>query len=119
MRPTAGLSNVFSGRLTRKADNAALYFALTEADRAHEIGEQMGYSAESGYRLICIDHDLNSIGGDEFEIALVDDAQSRRFLPPSLTDLNFTTEPTQEAGGFKQNSIIFSASERLRSILAF
>ncbi|WP_243055242.1 hypothetical protein [Pseudomonas sp. BP01] len=76
MTLSAVLSDVLSERLTRTADNAALYAALTGADGVRDIGEQMGYSAETGYRLIRVDHDSNSIGTDEFEIALVDDAQS-------------------------------------------
>ncbi|HDS1816156.1 TPA: hypothetical protein QEM96_000778 [Pseudomonas putida] len=76
MTLSAVLSDVLSERLTRTADNAALYTALTGADGMRVIGEQLEYSAETGYRLIRVDRHLNSIDGDEFEIALIDDAQS-------------------------------------------
>nr|WP_314492529.1 hypothetical protein [uncultured Pseudomonas sp.] len=63
-------------RLTRTVENAAFYAALTSAHGVREISELVGYSAEPRYRLIRVDHRLNLIGDNDFEIALVDDAHS-------------------------------------------
>ena len=63
-------------RLTRTADNAAFYAALTSVHGGCELSELVGYSAETGYRLIRVDHRLNMIDNDGFEIALVDDVHS-------------------------------------------
>lgn len=61
--------------LTRTADNSAFYAALTGAEVVSEIGEAAGYSPQPGYRLIRVDRRLDNSSINEFEIALVDDAQ--------------------------------------------
>ena len=58
------------------ADNSAIYAALTGADGVSEIGVHSGYSAQPRYRLIRVDHRLQKGSVDQFEIALVDDAES-------------------------------------------
>ncbi|PZW48219.1 hypothetical protein F477_02423 [Pseudomonas sp. URIL14HWK12:I3] len=63
------------GSLTRTADNAAFYAALTIAGGVSDIGETAGYSAEPNYRLIRVDRQLDSDSVDEFEIALVNDVE--------------------------------------------
>lgn len=63
-------------RLTRTEINAALYASLAATEGGRDISEQVGCSADPGYRLIRVDDRLNAIGSNEFEIALVDDARS-------------------------------------------
>ncbi|MDD2122547.1 MULTISPECIES: hypothetical protein [Pseudomonas] len=65
----------FSRLLTRTAENAAMYAALTRSEEMSNIGGETGYCAEPGYRLIRVDHRLDPTSDNEFEIALVDDAQ--------------------------------------------
>ncbi|AIZ32950.1 hypothetical protein [Pseudomonas parafulva] len=114
MTLSAFLSDMLSERLTRKADNAALYTALTGTDGLREIGEELGYSAENGYRLIRVDRQLNSIGGEEFEIALVDDAQSSVAYYIKVT-LALIPQPTNR--NTAHNRVWRSASHRHSSAL--
>lgn len=62
--------------LARTAENFALYAALTGAEEMRDISELAGYVAQPGYRLIRVDDRLKTLGDTEFEIALIDDAQS-------------------------------------------
>ncbi|AVF57467.1 hypothetical protein JRG49_01630 [Pseudomonas fulva] len=64
------------GRLTHTANNSALYASLVAAQGWRDISEQVGYSADPGYRLIRVDDRLSAVGSNEFEIALVDDVRS-------------------------------------------
>ena len=57
-------------------DNSAIYAALTGANGVSEIGFHSGYSAQPGYRLIRVDHRLHKGSVDQFEIALVNDAEA-------------------------------------------
>jgi len=61
--------------LTRTADNSSFYAALTGADRISDIGERADYSAPPGYRLVRVDHRMHEGNSNEFEIALLDDAE--------------------------------------------
>ncbi|WP_434119923.1 hypothetical protein [Pseudomonas fortuita] len=63
------------GSLTRTADNSAFYAALTTARGVSDIGQTAGFSAESSYRLIRVDRQLDSDSVNEFEIALVNDVE--------------------------------------------
>lgn len=58
--------------LTRMVDNATIYASLTGALEVHILCDQ----ASSGYRLIRVNNRLDAVGGNEFEIALVDDTSS-------------------------------------------
>lgn len=61
--------------LTRAADNADLYAVLTAADGVREISEREGFSPTPGFRLIRVDHRLESDDVNHVEIALIDDAE--------------------------------------------
>lgn len=61
--------------LARTAGNTALYAALVAADGARHIENDTRYSAESRYRLIRVDHRLNTVCDSDFEVALIDDEE--------------------------------------------
>lgn len=63
-------------RLNRYSNNSALYAALVEAGEMREIGEKAGYKAQPSYRLIRVDHRLDTAEVKKIEIALVDDTES-------------------------------------------
>lgn len=58
--------------LTRTVDNAVLYASLTGAEGGRVLYDQFS----SGYRLIRVNNRLNAVGGNQFEIVLVDDTSS-------------------------------------------
>ncbi|WP_435652681.1 hypothetical protein ACSC9T_14775 [Pseudomonas putida] len=74
--------------LTRTADNAAMYAALTGAERVCSIGEPVSNTVP-GYRLVRVDDRLNTVGGDEFEIALVDDTSALVAYYAKVTVVDF------------------------------
>ncbi|MFG0548310.1 hypothetical protein ACF8FG_24340 [Pseudomonas sp. YQ_6] len=117
MTLSAVLFDELTARLTRTADNVALYTALTGANSVREIGQLLGYSAETGYRLIRVDRHLNSISGDEFEIALVDDAQSSVAYYIKVT-LALIPQPTNRNTAYNRvwRSASHSHSSALRDI---
>lgn len=62
--------------LTCTTGNSAFYARLTRADGVSNIVENAGYSAQPGYRLIRVDHWPPEGEVNDFEIALVDDAEA-------------------------------------------
>ncbi|WP_085616556.1 MULTISPECIES: hypothetical protein [unclassified Pseudomonas] len=74
--------------LTRTADNAALYAALTGAELVCSIGEPV-ISTVPGYRLVRVDDRQNTVGGNEFEIALVDDTSALVAYYAKITVVDF------------------------------
>lgn len=75
--------------LTRKADNTALYLALTTAEKSRVINDKAGFSSDPRYRLLRVDHRLDSVRGDEFEVALVDDGELSVAFYDRVTLLHF------------------------------
>ncbi|WP_238066199.1 hypothetical protein [Pseudomonas shirazica] len=75
--------------LTRTADNAAIYAALTSAEWVCTIGESVS-STVPGYRLVRVDDRLNTVGGNEFEIALVDDTSALVAYYAKVTVVDFS-----------------------------
>lgn len=75
MSLTALERSALSALLARRADNAAVYAALTAAKGVREINEIAGLEADPRYRLIRVDHRLGTAERNEFEIALVDDVE--------------------------------------------
>lgn len=75
--------------LTRTAENAAFYAMLTGADGVRDISENSGYCDEPKYRLIRVDRQLDTAGDNEFEIALVDDAEEAVAYYDKVTLLHF------------------------------
>lgn len=78
--------------LMRTADNAALYTALSGAERVSDISADAQCVLAPGYRLIRIDHRVRP-SGDEFEIALINDIDSsvvyyNKVLISLISDLN-------------------------------
>lgn len=71
---TSDIREAFA-HLMRTADNAALYAALTGAERVADISAEAKCVMAPGYRLIRVDHRKRP-NGDEFEIALVNDVES-------------------------------------------
>lgn len=64
-----------SALLARTADNSACYSVLTAAEGLREITEIASLRSDLRYRLIRVDHRLETVERDEFEIALVDDIE--------------------------------------------
>lgn len=75
--------------LTRKADNAALYLALTTAEKSRAINDKAGFIADPRYRLLRVDHRLDAARGNEFEVALVDDGELSVAFYDRVTLLHF------------------------------
>lgn len=67
--------SALSASLARTADNSAFYAALIAADGVREINEMAGFRADPRYRLIRVDHRVETAKSEEFEIALVDDIE--------------------------------------------
>lgn len=76
MHNAAKAHTSYSPLLMRTADNAAFYTALTRAEGMHEISDKAAFGGESPYRLIRVDGRFEKADDDEFEIALIDDAES-------------------------------------------
>jgi|GEM_PF-685844 len=88
---TSDIREAFA-HLMRTADNAALYAALTGAERVADISAEAKCVVAPGYRLIRVDHRKRP-NGDEFEIALVNDVESsvvyyNKVMISIITDLN-------------------------------
>lgn len=75
MSLTALERSALSALLALRADNAAVYAALTAAKGVRDINEIAGLGADPRYRLIRVDHRLGTAERNEFEIALVDDIE--------------------------------------------
>ncbi|GLO06566.1 MULTISPECIES: hypothetical protein [Pseudomonas] len=100
--------------LTRTADNAAFYAVLTGADAVRDISEKMGYCDEPRYRLIRVDRRLDKAGDNEFEIALVDDAEKTVAYYDKVTLLHF---PKVSSRYVARNQVWRSAAMRHSLVL--
>lgn len=60
--------------LTRTADNAEMYKALSSAERVMDISQEAKCLLAPGYRLIRVDH-RKVMNGDQFEIALLNEIE--------------------------------------------
>jgi hypothetical protein len=68
-------ASILLRRLTRASENTAFYVTLTAAEEMREIADGAGFNAGSSYRLIRVDHRLDTTDVEQFEIALVDDTE--------------------------------------------
>jgi len=100
--------------LTKIADNAALYAALSSATHLADIAEDAACTLIPGYRLIRLDN-REKAGGAELEIALIDDIGLSvvYYIRGTTTDVN--GHPAIKIWGWR--SYVSSHFEMLRAVI--